>query len=78
MVNHKHNNHIDIVKLHSDVRILTQFLLTKGLTLHVWSLVTVLWVYGNCLESVWRMSGRCLAGVLWLSGGCLKSVWKVS
>ena len=74
MVNHKHNNHIDIVKLHSDVRILTQLLLTKGLTLHVWSLVTVLWVYGNCLESVWRMSGRCLADVWQVSFGCLEGV----
>ena len=40
---------------------------TRGRTLNVWNLVTVLWV-----------SGGCLAGDWWVSRGCLEVVWRMS
>ena len=52
-------------------------LLAEGMTLHVWTMLAVLWVSGEWLEIVWRVSGRCLTGVLQVSGRCLKGVWKV-
>ena len=53
-------------------------LLTEGMTLHVLTLVTVLWVSGGCLVGVWRVSERCLEGVLRVSGRCLEGVLRVS
>ena len=29
------------------------------------------------METVWRVSGGCLAGALWMFGGCLEGVLRV-
>ena len=47
------------------------------MTLHVWTLVTVLWVSIGCLEIVWRVFGNCLEGVWQVYSGCLEGVWEV-
>ena len=44
------------------------------MTLHVWNLVSVLWVSWGCLVGVWMVPGGCLVGVRWVSVRCLEGV----
>ena len=79
-----------VVKLHSDLRILTQLqLVGEGVDFvfpwkknpHLDSSIrndpTCL-NFGDCLVGVWKVFGNCLEGVWQVSGGCLVGVWCVS
>ena len=87
-------NDILIVKLHSDLRILTQLQLVgvgvdfvfpleeeEGRNPHLASsrrIDPTCLNFGDCLVGVWRVYGNCLEGVWQVSGGCLVGVWRVS